>query len=999
MATLAELWDDTPAAKPLPAAPKLTVVPATPPPPPPPPPAPPVQAAPGPQPAPAPAPAPVLQAAPAPPPVPRPAPAPAAPPMAAAPVVEPAPVQMAPAPATKSKTVIPKIEFAERDVDARRIQEAELARLRQKLQTGPQPLTEEQKQASVLRTQGDINALERILKQPQTTFAAAPAAAASAPQKGSDVGSLGDLFETTIPANQPGSVVQKPVAKPTAFAGTRGDTGIGGGDGPIAQAALKYLKNLGAATASLADVTIAGIIPAVAGPVTYAAGRMFGQTPEQAAAAEKSVVETLDKPFGKTFGVSETGAYKGELSREVMDFIGANIGKGAKYISEKTGLPESDIANMMGTGLVGVAPLAGKAVKPMAGAAGEVLYAATEPLVRDKTVLAQRPKIEPTLPPQPLDVNLRPVEVTMPTAMSPKMLAETQAAFAKRQEAAAAAAAKAAMPPPAAGTAFDILGGDRTPAGPAVALPAGAAPGAGLGATPSSVGAAAVSANPFAGKLTGEVAGSKGQFPQVKLSLVAENVPVMEQQLISRIAQEVNPGQPVRSGVITRNEGTLRTEHTEANMPNLTPRGQVLKTQIANEQNALTNFSKERIDATGASPTLLSDSMRGERINDVFHGATIEGEAATSLTSYLDQSKRQIYKSALERVGSNQIKTSNIDNLLKNPQWKAGLEFKGVEGVAKGAEKYLNLAKTTGFEDVNGVMHPPGTVSTYDAVRKAVNAEWSPQNASAIRKINEAIDKDIAAVADPALYKLGDKIHQVEKTIFGSKGIKSLFGEVDKNGVVLSSTPLEKIPTKLNELAKDQWKHIRGTLDELANGQVRGAPSGMPPVPAELRQAAAAARNEIDGALARAVYQAGSNKAGVWNQNSVNTTLNSVIGEKILENFSPAEVKKFHTLNTAGYLMPGVHSYEGAALQARRAGKIEAYAEKAGIGAGAATGGFVGSAFGPAGTTAGTVIGGEAGRRVGAAISGSRAAKAEAKAADALRNEMQKNAQLRDMLP
>jgi hypothetical protein len=66
-----------------------------------------------------------------------------------------------------------------------------------------------------------------------------------------------------------------------------------------------------------------------------------------------------------------------------------------------------------------------------------------------------------------------------------------------------------------------------------------------------------------------------------------------------------------------------------------------------------------------------------------------------------------------------------------------------------------------------------------------------------------------------------------------------------------------------------------------------------------------------------------------------------VVVEKILENFSPAEVKKFHTLNTAGYLMPGVHSYEGAAMQARRAGKIEAYAEKAGTGAGAIIGGFI----------------------------------------------------------
>jgi len=812
---------------------------------------------------------------------------------------------------------------------------------------------------------------------PIAAYPPAQPAAQPAAQTAKDVGNFSDLFETTVPAYEPGSVVQKPVPQVSAYAGTRGDTGISGGDGPIAQAALKHLKALGAATASLADTTIGGIIPGVAGPLTYAGARALQLSPDEAAAAEKSVVGALEKPFGKAFGVTESPAYKGELSREIMDFIGKNVGKGAKYIAEQTGLPESDVANMIGTGLVGVAPVVGKVTAPVRRALGQGVYEITEPVARSidnfagKPVAAavERPRVEPTME-APL------TEAAGSGAMSATQLADTQAAFAKRQE--AAAAAKAAMPPPAA-----------TPT--AVALPAGAEPG--------SVGAAAVRANPFAGKLTGEVVGSKGQFPQVKLSLVAENVPVTEQQLISRIAQEVNPGQPVRSGVITRNEGTLRTEHTEANMPNLTPRGQVLKSQIANEQNALTNFSKERIDATGASPTLLSDSMRGEVINDVFYGAAIEGEAATSLIAYLDQSKRQIYKSALDRVGSNQIKTSNIDNLLKNPQWKAGLEFKGVEGVAKGAEKYLNLAKTTGFEDVNGVMHPPGTVSTYDAVRKAVNAEWSPENASAIRKINEAIDKDIAAVADPALYKLGDKIHQVEKIIFGSKGIKNLFGKIDKNGVVLSSTPLEKIPTKLNELAKDQWQHIRGTLDELANGQVRGAPSGMPPVPAELRQAAAVARNEIDGALARAVYQSGSNKAGVWNQNSVNTTLNSVIGEKILENFPPSEVKKFHTLNIAGYLMPGIHSYEGAALQARRAGKIEAYAEKAGIGAGAATGGFVGSAFGPAGTTAGTVIGGEAGRRFGAAISGKQAAKAEAKAADALRNEMQKNAQLRDMLP
>jgi hypothetical protein len=370
-----------------------------------------------------------------------------------------------------SANVIPAAVQADRDAEAKRIQEAELAKMRQQLQVVPQPPTAQDRQAAVVRTQGDINALERTLNQPTTKFNAVPVAPmASAPvapapaasQSATDVGNFSDMFEATVPANQPGSVVQKPVAKPGAFTGTRGDTGIAGGDGPIAQAALKHLKNFGAATASLADTTIGGIIPGVAGPLTYAMSRAVGATPEQAAANEKLIVGDLDKPFGKTFGVTEAPAYKGEASREIMDFIGVNIGKGAKYISEKTGIPESDVANMMGTGLFAVAPAAATVTAPVRRALGEAVYAVTEPLVANKTVLAERPKVEPSG-----------LTEAAPGPMSATQLAETQAAFAQRQ-----AAARAGAP---ATTAFDIMGGDRPPA-------------AAAGVAPGSVGAAAVPA-------------------------------------------------------------------------------------------------------------------------------------------------------------------------------------------------------------------------------------------------------------------------------------------------------------------------------------------------------------------------------------------------------------------------------------------------------------------------------------------------------------------------
>jgi hypothetical protein len=495
-----------------------------------------------------------------------------------------------------------------------------------------------------------------------------------------------------------------------------------------------------------------------------------------------------------------------------------------------------------------------------------------------------------------------------------------------------------------------------------------------------SVGAAGVQNNPFAGKITGEET-VRGQFPQVKLSKTPADVPVTEQIVRSQLVQEVMPGGAVRPGVVTGNENLLRNEYTKAKMD--TPEGRVFKEQIANEQAALSKFAEDRVNATGASRSLINDEQRGGRINDVMYGISQDDLASSSLTGYLNQAKKEIYDSAYKQVGDNKINSSFADKLFVDPQIRATFRADGTLDVLKGAKDLIELAKTVGFKLPDGTIAPPGSVAAFDAVRKSMNKLWKPEKANAIREINQAIDKDIAAVADPALYKLGDKVHQVEKTIFGSKGIKNLFGEVDANGVVTSATPLEKIPSKLNNLPKDQWRHIRDTLDELANGRVRGAPDGLPPVPPELQQAAAAARAEIDGALAREVQKAGASKMGEWNQNSANNVMNSVVGQKILETFPADEIRRFHALNYAGHLMPGVHGYEGAALQGRRVGMIESNLPKIGAGAGAAIGGFVGEVPGAA---AGTYLGQQAGAKYAAKME----QQALEKAAKKAQKEMEK---------
>lgn len=458
-------------------------------------------------------------------------------------------------------------------------------------------------------------------------------------------------------------------------------------------------------------------------------------------------------------------------------------------------------------------------------------------------------------------------------------------------------------------------------------------------------GSATARANPYP-VLTGEET-SRGGFPQVKLAKSGVAVPSAEQAVRSRIANEIlgdNAG--VRTGVMTGSENALRNEHTAASAPNPTGPELILKQKIANEQTALANYADARVKATGASERLINDAQRGEVINSAVYGSE------NSLLSYLKDAKRNIYDQARKVVGDNPIKSAHIDELLGNPQFKAGVKLNKNEGVLSGAQELIDLAKSSGFKDpVTGELLPPNSVAAWDAVRKSLNQGWSKDNAHVIRQINSAIDQDIASAGGPALYKMGDAIHKAEKTLLGSKGINSVLGELDANGIA-TGKPYDAIPKTLNNMPLDQWRHIYDTLDELSRGRVRGTPEGMPPVSAETMQAATAAKAEMQGSLARAVARAGGDKAGVWNQNSVNKTLNSTVGDKIVETFAPDEVTKFHTLNYGGQIMPGVHSYEGAGLQAQRLAG-EGFVEK--------NAPAMGAALGAKGGTIGAVIGSKVG--------------------------------------
>jgi len=151
---------------------------------------------------------------------------------------------------------------------------------------------------------------------------------------------------------------------------------------PAPRQAPSALTKFGRAAASLADVTVGGVIPGAVQYLAYPFARV-GRSPEEAQAITQNLVSTVDKPFGKMAGVVGTPEYEQEAGRQIMDFIGQNFQKGAKFISEKTGMPVGDVESLMATATL-TAP---QVVPPVVRAVKE----ATAPIVEKAVVAAKMP--------------------------------------------------------------------------------------------------------------------------------------------------------------------------------------------------------------------------------------------------------------------------------------------------------------------------------------------------------------------------------------------------------------------------------------------------------------------------------------------------------------------------------------------------------------------------------------------------------------------------------
>ena len=102
-----------------------------------------------------------------------------------------------------------------------------------------------------------------------------------------------------------------------------------------------------ASTADILAEAIPGTAAMLAYPFRRAAGIVTGETAEDIAASQERVLGATAQPIGRATGVAETPEYQENALRQAVTFVAENLDKGVDYVSEITGLPKSDVANMM----------------------------------------------------------------------------------------------------------------------------------------------------------------------------------------------------------------------------------------------------------------------------------------------------------------------------------------------------------------------------------------------------------------------------------------------------------------------------------------------------------------------------------------------------------------------------------------------------------------------------------------------------------------------------
>jgi hypothetical protein len=507
-----------------------------------------------------------------------------------------------------------------------------------------------------------------------------------------------------------------------------------------------------APTASMLDVTLGGIVPGVVAPVTYAGSRAFGATPEQATQSSQAAAAPFVDPFGKALGVTELPQYKGEATRQIMDFVGANMAKGAGFISQQTGLPVADVENMMQTLAAGGGVAGSRALANRMGVSPAVSQ------VQDQFRQAQtaRGRVEPTM--------------GMPETVTPDMAAAATPETPTVTPTVAVA--------PVAEVSFIKPAPDVPSNTPFITSPLQET----IAPTSKTTPRPTID-NPFVEPMYAKV----GQLP------------IEEQIYRTQTVQELGLDR-IREGTRLGDGKKTADEYVTAKTEGVNR--ELFNQQIAYEQQALRNYARGIVEKTGGSFGLDENSLynRGQAIAQPFD----------AFKNLLTEQMRGAYQKAAEVAADAPIvDTSTFSKFLNtNSNFVVNDSFKSLRN---GIKSHL---QEQGLMTKDGRMSPL-TVDQAERLRQYINSNWNRDRSGIIHKLTDSIDNDVTRVAGADIYEAARGIRtQMANLLEDPVGVSKIM-DYDPKTPINRSTAFPDIPKAVERMTPDQQQHLIKVLQEM----------------------------------------------------------------------------------------------------------------------------------------------------------------------------------------
>ena len=615
---------------------------------------------------------------------------------------------------------------------------------------------------------------------------------------------------------------------------------------------LRGVQDFGASTASLADMTIGGVLP-LAGQLFYNSGRFAQASPEEAERMGNMVTTALEKPFGKLFGVTDNPAYKNEATQQLMNFIGENINKGADWIYQnqsKIGLniPKQDIQSMIGSGMFAT-PLLKKpiaaVVNPIVNeaklAAGTVQQFVPKPI--QQAVGATVEAIAPGT------TNYKPYKVG---GLTPEQL---QAQFEARggnlkqnadqlnqnyEQQRASANEPESVQQPILDTNGQAIGT------------------ADLG--------------------TAKPTRADSEFKPVEY---AENgLPLDEQFARTKAIERVFGADYAADLAALEGKGKERATNYQTSKSD-TPLGNYLSEKFKDEQRRLQAFADQQAQRTGGIVGLDESAKfkRGEAILDPLK----------KLEDYFNKETKKIYEKRDSQAATIPVESNNILKVLNDESLTlANSETIGLSKIAAARMRQLNMI------DKDGNLLPTNA-KTAENFRQFLNENYDRKNANLHRALKAAVDEDVLANLDTnsPIYKDARSLVELRKnTLDNPKGISAILEDSGPNNIN-RKVDKEKISQNIANMSVEQFSHV---IDTLKN---------MPP---ELQVAG-------NQALANIKSQFASNIAALANQPKQLTKFMNDNREVMPRLFSADEMGSLRDLHNVSHILKTDTGYPGAAVQ------------------------------------------------------------------------------------